>query len=143
MSKNKLLFILEQSSVDFCPGRNIKVTLKKSMSIPNNIVVDDDNITKEKEKEKEIEKEEEDHSECGPSEPRVHEFVLPIIGSSLTFLIAFALRDAISASFELLPIKTPRVWTMWILVMLKLMLVVAIFISLNYVGFNNVFPRNK
>lgn len=92
----------------------------------------------------EMEKEEDDeHEECLPKEPRVHEFVLPIIGSSLTFLIAFALRDAISASFELIPIKTPRVWTMWILVMLKLMLVVTIFITLNYIGFNNVFPGNK
>jgi hypothetical protein len=111
------------------------------MSIPdNNIGVEE---KERKDEQKEDEEDDDDHSECQASEPRVHEFVLPIIGSSLTFLIAFALRDAISASFELLPIKTPRVWTMWILVMLKLMLVVAIFISLNYVGFNNVFPMNK
>jgi hypothetical protein len=113
------------------------------MSIEDNLISSPSGDPLVVNEEKEKEEQEEDHDTCQPSEPRVHEFVLPIIGSSLTFLIAFALRDAISASFELLPIKTPRVWTMWILVMLKLMLVVAIFISLNYIGFNNVFPRNK
>lgn len=71
---------------------------------------------------------------------QIHEFVLPILGSALVFLIAFSLRDAISASFDLIPIKTHKVWTMWILVLLKLVLVVAIYVTLNFVGLTKVFP---
>lgn len=78
---------------------------------------------------------EEEHKDA-----KIHEFVLPILGSALVFLIAFSLRDAISASFELLPINLPRVWTMWILVLLKLLLVIIIFVSLNFVGLTKVFP---
>jgi hypothetical protein len=98
----------------------------------------DESQNEDEEGKKEIRRD--DDKENHKPELRIHEFVLPIIGSSLVFLIAFALRDAISASFDLLPIKTPKVWNMWILVMLKLILVIIVFVSLNFVGLTKVFP---
>jgi hypothetical protein len=111
-------------------------------------VIDFETTKEGEEEEQEIQKEtgkitenkEIHHVEKHKPDLRIHEFVLPIIGSSLVFLIAFALRDAISASFDLLPIKTPKVWNMWILVMLKLILVIIVFVSLNFVGLTKVFP---